>query len=64
MSQPWYSPQTANHLIWATALVLIALIVLVGLALWLRHQGQTQARKLYAEEQVREAARQTRAEHR
>lgn len=59
MSEPWYSPQTANHLIWATAVVLLALIALAGLIVYKRAEQSQLYTKLAAEEtqrQAREAA--------
>lgn len=55
MSQPWYSPQTANHLIWATALVLLGLIALAGLVVWTRHREPERYAMLAAEQAKRDA---------
>jgi cell division protein FtsL len=55
MSQPWYSPQTANHLIWATAVVLLALIALAGLVVWTRHKDGALYARLASEENARQA---------
>jgi hypothetical protein len=56
MSQPWYNQQTANHLIWAVALVSIVWLVLVGFTLYWRHQRDLLYARLAAEEAQRQQA--------
>ena len=61
IASAWYSPQTANHLIWAVALVTLALIALVALVVWTQHRRELfyaeNAAKLAADERKREEQR-------
>lgn len=52
MQHPWWNQQTANHLIWATALVLMVALLVLTVKVWTGHlYSMAHAKAVFEREQ-------------